>query len=72
MFNSFVPPWTIACQTPLSMVFPRQEYWNVLPFPSPVDLTDLGIEPPSPALVGGFFNTELPGKPKYYGHYSSI
>ena len=54
------------------MVFPRQEYWNVLPFPSPEDLTDLGIEPPSPALAGGFFNTELPGKPKYDGHYSSI
>ena len=54
------------------MGFPRQEYWNVLPFLSPADLTDLGIEPASPALAGGFFNIELPGKPKYDGHYLSI
>ena len=42
-------PWTVACQAPLSMGFPRQEYWNGLPFPSPEDLPDPGIEPASPA-----------------------
>ena len=49
-------PWTIACQAPLSMGFPRQEYWNGLPFPSPGDLPDPGLEstcPASPALQVG-------------------
>ena len=50
MSNSFVTPWTIACQTPLSMGFPRQGYWSGLPFPSPGYLPDPGIEPWSPAL----------------------
>ena len=45
------------------MGFPRQEYWSGLPFPSPGDLPDLGIEPASPALAGGFFITEPPGNP---------
>ena len=48
------------------MGFPRQEYWSGLPFPSPGDLSDPGIEPVSlafPALAGGFFSTEPPGKP---------
>ena len=40
--------WTIACQAPLSMGFPRQEYWSGLPFPSPGDLLDPGIQPMSP------------------------
>ena len=43
-------PWTVACQATLSMGFSRQEYWSGLPFPSPGDLPDLGIEPGSPAL----------------------
>ena len=43
-------PWTAACQAPLSMGFPRQEYWSGWPFPPPGDLPDLGIEPKSPAL----------------------
>ena len=43
-------PWTVACQAPLSMGFSRQEYWNGLPFPSPGDLPDPGIEPESPTL----------------------
>ena len=55
---------TVACQAPLSMGFSRQEYWSGLPFPSPGDLSDPGIEPVSPALAGGFFTTEPPGKPK--------
>ena len=45
----FATPWTIACQAPLSMGFPRQEYWSVLPFLPPGDHPDPGIEPTSPA-----------------------
>ena len=62
----FATPWTVAYQAPLSMGFSRQEYWRGLPFPSPGDLLKPGIEPTSPvspALAGGFFTTELPGKP---------
>ena len=58
--------WTIASQAPLSMEFSRQEYWSRLPFPTPGDLPDQGMEPTSlvpPALAGGFFTTESPGKP---------
>ena len=47
------------------MGFPRQEYWSGLPFPSPGDLPDPGMELASPALAGGFFTTEPPGKPPY-------
>ena len=43
------------------MGFPSQEYWSGLPFPPPGGLPDPGIEPASPALVGGFFTTEPPG-----------
>ena len=43
-------PWTIASQAPLSIGFSRQEYWSGLPFPSPGDLPELGIELRSPAL----------------------
>ena len=56
-------PWTVACQAPLSMGFPRQEYWSGLPFASPGDLPNPGTELPIPALAGGFFTTEPPGKP---------
>ena len=63
----FVTPWTIGCQTPLSMGFSGQEYWSGLPFPTPPgDLPNPGIEPASPvspALTGRFFTTEPPGKP---------
>ena len=51
---TLLTPWTMACQTPVPMGFPRQEYWNELPFPSPGDLTDPGIKPVfllSPALL---------------------
>ena len=57
---------TAACQALPSMEFPRQEYWSRLPFPSPGDLPDPGIEPGSPALAGGFFTTGPPGKPPGY------
>ena len=56
-------PWAVAWQAPLSTGFPRQEYWIGLPFPSPGDLPDPGIEPMSPASAGGLFTTESPGKP---------
>ena len=60
---SFAAPWTVACQAPLSMRFPRQEYWIGLPFPPSGDLLDPGIQPTSPlvspALAGGFFITKV-------------
>ena len=46
----FVTPWTIALQAPLSMGFSRQGYWSGLPFPSPGDLPNPGIEPVSPVV----------------------
>ena len=46
----FATPWTVAYQASLSMGFSRQEYWSGVPFPSPGDLPDPGIEPGSPAL----------------------
>ena len=63
--DSFVTQRTVAHQPPLSMGFSRQEYWRRLPFPIPGDLPDLRIKltfPVSPALAGGFFTTEPPGK----------
>ena len=54
-------PWTVACQAPLSMGFSRQEYWTGLPFPSPGDLPDPGIEPRSPALQADSLPYELWG-----------
>ena len=59
----FVTPWTVAYQAPLSMEFSRQEYWSGLPFPSPGDLPDPGIEPRSPALQADALLSEPPGKP---------
>ena len=59
----FATPWTVICQAPLSMGFPRQEYWSWLPFPSLGDVPDVGIKLESPALADGFFTTEPPGKP---------
>ena len=61
----FQPPWTVAHQAPLSMGFSMQEYWSGLPFPSPGDLPNPGIEPTVPALAGRFFTTEPPGKRIY-------
>ena len=63
-----VTQWTVACQTPLFMGFPRQEYCSGLSFPAPGDLPDPGIQPTSPvapALAGRFFITVPPGKPVY-------
>ena len=60
---------TIAHQAPLFMGFPGQEYWSGLPFPSLGDLPNPGIKPESPALTGGFFTTEPPGKPQGRSFY---
>ena len=57
--------WTVACQFLKPMGFSRQEYWSGLPFPSPGDLPDPGVEPASPALAGGFLTTEPSGSPLY-------
>ena len=68
MFNSFVTPWTVAHQAPLSMGYSRQGSWSGLPFPSPGDLPNSGIEPKSlmsPALAGGSFTTSATGKSLY-------
>ena len=56
---TLVIPWTVACQAPLSMGFSRQEYWSGLPFPSPADLPNPGIEPRSPVLQADSLPTEL-------------
>ena len=60
---SHVTPWTVAYQAPPSMGFSRQEYWSGLPFPSPGDLPDPGIELGSPTLWADALTSELPGKP---------
>ena len=52
-------PWNVAHQAPLSMGFFRQEYWSGLPFPSPGDLPNQGIEPRFPALQADSLLTEL-------------
>ena len=57
--STLCDPWTAAHQAPLSMGFPRQEYWSGLPFPSPGDLPDPGIKPGSPALQAVDLPTEL-------------
>ena len=62
--SSFLrPPWTVAHEAPLSMGFSRQEYWSGLPFLSPEDLPDPGIEPGSPALQAGSLPFEPQGSP---------
>ena len=60
--QTLVTSWTVAYQAPPSMGFSKQEHWSGLPFPSPGDLPDPGIQPGSPASAGGFFTTEPPGK----------
>ena len=65
--DSFATLWTVASQSPLSMGFSKQEYWNGFPYPSPGELPDPGIELVSPALAGRFFSlvaAEPPGKPQ--------
>ena len=60
MSNSYVTPWTVGHQAPLSMEFSKQEYWSGLPFTTPGDLPNPGIKPTSlvsPARAGRFFTT---------------
>ena len=59
----FATPWTVAYQAPPSMGFSRQEYWSGLPFPSPGDLPNPGIEPGSLASHTDTLPSEPPGKP---------
>ena len=59
----FATPWTVAYQTPPSMGFSRQKYWSELPFPSPGDLPNPGVEPRSPALQADSLPAEPQGKP---------
>ena len=69
--------WSVACQALTSLRFPRQEHWGELPFLSPGDLRDPGIELVSLALAGGFFTAEPPGRPSsfirstFIGHFSA-
>ena len=65
----FATPRTVAYQASLSMGFSRQEYWSGLPFPSPGDLPNPGIEPRSPALEADALTSEPPGKPNYIELY---
>ena len=60
----FATLWTIAHQAPLSIEFSRQEFWSELPFPSPGDLPNPGIEPGSPTLQADSLLSEPPGKPQ--------
>ena len=53
--------WTVSCQAPLSMGFSKQEYWNGLPFPSPGDISEPGIEPTYPALQADSLPTKICG-----------
>ena len=59
----FAAPWTVAYQVPESIEFSSQEYWSGLPFPTPGDLPDPGIEPRSPALQADSLPSELQGSP---------
>ena len=54
-------PWTVVFQAPLPVGFSKQEYWSGLPFPSPGDLPNPGIEPWSPALQADTLPSEPPG-----------
>ena len=64
--DSLATPQTVAHQAPLSMGFPRREYWSGLPFPPEGDLPDPGIKPTSPTWADGFFTIESPGKPRLH------
>ena len=61
----FAALWTVAHQAPPSMGFSRHKYWSRLPFPSPGDFPDPGIEPRSPALQADTLTSEPPGKPQW-------
>ena len=62
----FETPWTVAYQASPSTGFSRKEYWSGLPFPSPGDVPDSGLELMSPVLAGGFFTAEPPGNSQFF------
>ena len=70
MSDSIATPWTAAYQAPQTMEFSRQEYWSGLPFISPGDLPNPGIEPGSPALQANTLPSEPAGKP--HGLYITL
>ena len=61
--------WTVACQAPPSMGFPRQGYWSGLPFPTPEDLPDPGIQSASPVLQDDCLSLSLQGSLKFTLHF---
>ena len=63
VFQALMLKGPVAYQPPLSMGFSKQEYWSGLPFPSPGDLPDPGIEPGSPTLWADALTSEPSGKP---------
>ena len=65
-YLTLATPWTVACQAPLSMGFSRQKYWSRLPFPSPGNLPNPGIEPRSPALQVDFYQLSYEGSQMFY------
>ena len=69
---TLVTAWTIACQAPLSIGFPRQEYWSVLPFPPSEDLPDPETEPSSPALQAGSLLLSHQGSPHLHVYVAEV
>ena len=68
----FATPWTVDYQARPAMGFSRQEYWSGLPFPSPGDLHDPGIEPGSPIFQADALTSEPPGKAQECSNYRTI
>ena len=62
--SDFGIPWTVACPTPLSMEFSRQECWSGFPFPSPGNLPNPGVKPGSPALQADSLSNKPLGRHK--------
>ena len=73
VMSDSVTPCTVAHRAPLSIGFFRQEYWSGLPFPSPGDLPNLGIEPGSPALLADSFRLSYLGSYILYTtHFNTL
>ena len=72
MKSLFATPRTVACQAPPSMGFSRQKYWSGLPFPSPGDLPDPGIESGSPAFQADCLPSEPPGRKRAHKSLAMI
>ena len=67
--SNSVTSWTVSRQVPLSVGFPRQEYWSGFPCPPPGNLPNPGIEPGSPVLQEDSSPFEPPGKPNIYVYF---